>query len=490
MLAEMDRLLRKAAVAADGVLVALSFVLAYALARQMPRLIAQGGLRLPAGGPGGALPPFGGCAWMLLIAEPVWIASFFRFGVYRSLRERRPVEIFWNVFDSALASVLVFSAIVYFLGAGTLTKAFAISLFVFSTGLIFLEKWSVTALLRRLRRKGYNSRTVLIAGSGRRAADFARVIEAHPHWGLKILGFIDEEDRLGMRVGNGKVIGCLGQLADILDGNAVNEVFFILPPEMMQGLEDKIRACEHVGVRATIAADLFSTQIAKPVARQLGGIPLVSFDSVPHGPMHLLLKRSMDVLVSLAALLGFSPLIAVSAAAIKIDSPGPVLFRQKRCGLYGKTFTCYKFRTMVAGADRMLTGIRHLNESEGPVFHARNDPRVTRTGRFLRRTSLDELPQLINVLMGDMSIVGPRPPIPEEVKAYERWQRRRLSMRPGIVCTWQVSRRFQPDFRKWMRMDLEYIDNWSLGLDLQILFRVLPSLLRGFIYWKAETLPD
>lgn len=195
----------------------------------------------------------------------------------------------------------------------------------------------------------------------------------------------------------------------------------------------------------------------------------------------------MDIVISLLALISTLPVFIISAIAIKLTSAGPVLFRQKRCGLYGRVFTIYKFRTMIVDADKMIEKVRHLNESKGPVFHARNDPRVTPAGRILRMLSLDELPQLINVLKGDMSLVGPRPAIPEEVEKYGRWQRRRLSFRPGIVCTWQVNNRFQPDFQQWMQMDLDYIDNWSLSLDIRILLKIFPSLLKGVVHWQTRT---
>lgn len=480
MLAEMDRLIKKAAIAADALLVALAFIVSCCL----PRFFAAD---FPPGFKD--VPSFGPCAWLLFLALPVWISSLSHFGVYRPMRERKFSGIFWNVFDSCLASILLFSATVYFLGVTSLSRQFMVNFFLNSLAFLVPEKWAVLAALRYFRRKGYNYRSVLIAGSGGRAGDFARMIEAHPHWGLRVLGFIDEKERAGMRVGNGKVIGSFNDLAGILDGHDVNEVFFILPRKMLPAMEDSIKTCEKVGVKATIATDFFSTSIAKPVARELGGKPLLTFDTVPYGQLDLLAKRFLDIALSLAALAAFAPLALVASAAIKAGSRGPVFFKQERCGLYGRVFKLYKFRTMIEGADRMLGAIRHLNEGDGPVFHARNDPRVTRVGRLLRQTSLDELPQLINVLKGDMSIVGPRPPLPDEVKSYERWQRRRLSLRPGIVCTWQVSRRFTPDFQRWMRMDLEYIDNWSLGLDMRILLRIPPALLKGFIYWKSEAQP-
>jgi exopolysaccharide biosynthesis polyprenyl glycosylphosphotransferase len=195
--------------------------------------------------------------------------------------------------------------------------------------------------------------------------------------------------------------------------------------------------------------------------------------------MPLVGKRIFDVLVSALALAALAPLFLAIAVAIKLDSPGPVLFRQRRVGLHGRAFWLYKFRSMVQGAERMLADLQDRNEMDGPVFKMREDPRVTRVGRWLRRSSLDELPQFWNVLHGDMSVVGPRPPIPGEVKQYESWQRKRLAVRPGITCTWQISGRNEVEFEKWMQLDLHYIENWSLWHDLKIVLLTLPAVIRG-----------
>jgi len=351
---------------------------------------------------------------------------------------------------------------------------------------LLIEKSCVLILLHYIRRRGYNYRTILVAGSGDRARNFANMLESHPQWGLKILGFIDEEDKVGMRIGNNKVMGSFNDLITILDAHAVSEVVFILPRKWLPELEDYIKICEKVGVKATIAVDFFNTSIARPIITELNHVPLLTLDTTPIDEFQLFVKRIMDVVISLSALIICSPIFLIYSIALKLTSPGPVFFKQQRCGLYGKVFTLYKFRTMIVNADKMLDKIKDLNESDGPIFHSRNDPRVTSIGRVLRKTSLDELPQLINVLKGDMSIIGPRPPLPDEVKEYERWQRRRMSLRPGIVCTWQVTRRFQPDFQKWMQMDMDYIDNWSLGLDTQIIMKIFPAIIRGFMHWYEE----
>jgi exopolysaccharide biosynthesis polyprenyl glycosylphosphotransferase len=206
---------------------------------------------------------------------------------------------------------------------------------------------------------------------------------------------------------------------------------------------------------------------------------MLSFTSTPHDYLALFLKRTFDIVVSATVLLVASPVLLLVCVAIKLDSPGPIFFPQRRIGLSGREFTLYKFRSMCLDAEHRLPDVREYNEMGGPVFKMLRDPRVTRVGRWLRRTSLDEFPQFWNVLRGEMSIVGPRPPIPAEVKRYERWQRRRLSVRPGITCTWQVSGRNDIDFEQWMALDLEYIDTWSFWRDLHIVMRTIPAVILG-----------
>jgi exopolysaccharide biosynthesis polyprenyl glycosylphosphotransferase len=208
-------------------------------------------------------------------------------------------------------------------------------------------------------------------------------------------------------------------------------------------------------------------------------MPILTYSTTPTNVLQLFAKRAIDVVVSVSLLVIALPVILAIAAAIKVSSGGAVLFRQTRCGLNGRIFTLYKFRTMVEGAEERRRELQHLNEMNGPVFKVRADPRVTVFGRFLRKFSLDELPQLWNVLRGDMSLVGPRPPIPEEVAQYQRWQRRRLSMKPGLTCLWQISGRNELDFDRWMELDLEYIDSWSPMLDLKILVKTIPVVLSG-----------
>jgi exopolysaccharide biosynthesis polyprenyl glycosylphosphotransferase len=300
----------------------------------------------------------------------------------------------------------------------------------------------------------------------------------HPEWGFQLAGFVLDDDA-GPAGVPGPVLGRLSELGAVLTSHVVDEVFFALGRHRMDSVAQAIGICEELGVGAKVYADFFQQRIARVEVEDLDGAPMLSFTTVPGDPLALLAKRAFDVAVSGAAVALLSPLLLAVSLAIVVDSPGPVLFRQRRVGRNGREFWLYKFRSMRADAEAHLARLRDQNEADGPVFKMRNDPRITRVGRFLRKTSIDELPQFWNVLRGDMSVVGPRPPIPSEVREYHRWQRRRLSMRPGITCIWQISGRSDVKFDRWMELDLQYIDNWSFWDDLKIVFKTIPVVLIG-----------
>ncbi|MBM4369972.1 MAG: sugar transferase [Deltaproteobacteria bacterium] len=237
--------------------------------------------------------------------------------------------------------------------------------------------------------------------------------------------------------------------------------------------------CEEVGVTFSMDANFLGLSIAQADVTDLGGWSVISFSSTPSDGGALLVKRTIDVIGASVGLLLIGPLMLAVAALIKLEDGGPVLFVQQRSGLYGRTFPMYKFRSMVVDAEAKKSALEQHNEMSGPVFKMQRDPRITRIGALIRKTSIDELPQLWNVLRGEMSVVGPRPPLPSEVARYERWQMRRLSMKPGLTCIWQVSGRNRVDFDNWMRLDLEYIDNWSLFLDVKLILQTFPVVITG-----------
>lgn len=320
---------------------------------------------------------------------------------------------------------------------------------------------------------------LLIVGTSRDAVRFRRLLRSGGPGRPLVVGHLRppwETDR--DRIQTGAILGELTELGPILDNRVIDEVVFCSPLEHLPEILPCVRLCEEVGVVAHVQAESM-TCLSVPEIVEFHGVPLLSYSPNAHHPEMLWLKRALDIAMSIIGIAITAPIMLLCALLIKLSSPGPVLFRQRRSGLHGREFQMLKFRTMEPDAEAKLALVAHLNQSDGPVFKIPNDPRATRAGRWLRRWSLDELPQLFNVLRGDMSFVGPRPPIPAEVAQYDRWQRRRLSMRPGLTCLWQIKGRHRIAFEEWMRLDLFYIDNWSLRLDFLILCRTISTVLGG-----------
>ncbi|MGH9440956.1 MAG: sugar transferase, partial [Thermoanaerobaculia bacterium] len=339
----------------------------------------------------------------------------------------------------------------------------------------------IRAAARKARARGFNFRTVVLAGTAAKALALGEFLENHPHWGFRVLGYLDDGSGGEIsREGRWKKLGELSDLGSVLAQEVVDEVIFVVGRGRLEDFEGAMLAAERHGVRSHVALDLFPHVIAHPVLEELDGVPLLTFTTVPSNPMLIAVKRGFDLAIGALLFLLTLPIQVLAAIAIRVSTSGEVLFRQTRCGLNGRPFRLLKFRTMVSGAEDRLSEIAHLNEMSGPVFKATNDPRLTPVGKFLRRFSIDELPQLWNVLKGDMSLVGPRPPLPDEVSRYEPWQRRRLSMKPGLTCLWQISGRNEiPDFERWMALDLKYIDTWTPLLDFKILVLTVPAVLAG-----------
>lgn len=336
----------------------------------------------------------------------------------------------------------------------------------------------ITSLIGRWQ-GGRRRRHVLIVGIGRDAVRLRRLLRQVTFGRPSVVGHLRPPWEAGdSRVETGALLGGIDALGPILDERVVDEVFFSVPAAHLAEALPLVRLCEEVGVTAHIQAEPIVCH-SIPQMVDFHGVPTLVYAPTRHAPELLAVKRALDLLLASVLILLTGPIMLLCALAIKLTAPGPVLFRQRRSGLYGRPFDMYKFRTMEPDAEAKQAEIAHLNEASGPVFKVETDPRVTGVGSFLRRWSLDELPQLFNILKGDMSIVGPRPPIPAEVEKYDRWQRRRLSMRPGLTCLWQIKGRHRIGFQEWMQLDLFYIDHWSLKLDILIMFRTIPTVLGG-----------
>jgi exopolysaccharide biosynthesis polyprenyl glycosylphosphotransferase len=413
-----------------------------------------------------------------LVASLAWPFTLDLLDLYRSQRRSSLFRYLLQLAGVGTAATAAIALATY------LTKAPVAPLFPFALGASLLALLGGTRAvahltLRVLRRTGRNYRNVLVVGSGPRALAARSVLESHPEWGFRLVGFLDETDHPLIEGIDPSEVRKLVDLPSLLKDEVIDEVVVACPRSMLSALAPVVSVCAAAGVPITLLSDLFGDYLPAPRVTSFGTLAALNFAAVHHSRSQLAVKRTIDVVISSLLLVVAAPVIGLAAIAIKRSSPGPVFFRQVRCGLHGRRFEMLKLRTMVADAEARRAEVLELNEMDGPVFKIKNDPRITGVGRFLRRWSIDELPQLWNVLWGDMSLVGPRPPIPSEVVQYETSDRRRLSMRPGLTCLWQVTGRNSIGFEQWVKLDLLYIDTWSLNQDLKILFKTLPAVLRG-----------
>lgn len=334
--------------------------------------------------------------------------------------------------------------------------------------------------LRRLRRRGHNVKTLLLVGGGARGRSFAAHISRRQDLGYRVLGYVDSDAAFATDdIEGAPWMGTIEDLPRILAREVIDEVAIALPIKSQYSqIETAVMLLEEQGITTHLLSDLFPQKLARSQSTDLDGLPLVSLHSAPLFSWKTEAKRFFDFVSAMALLLITAPALVLVAIMIKLESSGPVFFVQERVGLNKRRFRMLKFRTMQRDAEARMSEIEHLNEKTGPIFKIRNDPRVTSVGRWLRRTSIDELPQLVNVLLGDMSIVGPRPlSLRDALRMEETWQKRRFSVKPGLTCLWQVSGRSNLSFEQWMQLDLEYIDRWSLKLDARILLRTIPAIV-------------
>ena len=327
-------------------------------------------------------------------------------------------------------------------------------------------------ILQAWRKLGRNTRCVLILGGGSAAALYLQKVKQNPQLGYKVIGYIGPtKNCLGI-----PYLGDYASLESIVSTNIV-DLTVVTAPITENGVQESIEILDVMGKNVAVLLDDIVSKVALSRPVDFGGLSMVMYDSYPRRPWQEVGKRGMDVILSGIGLLVLSPVFILVALAIKITSKGPVFFAQQRVGLNGRTFKIYKFRSMVVNAEKLKAKLAHLNEMSGPVFKIADDPRVTTVGKFIRKTSIDELPQLLNVFNGNMSLVGPRPPLSSEVNLYDSKHRKRLAVRPGITCIWQISGRNEVDFEEWMEMDAEYVDRWSLLMDLEILAKTVPVVL-------------
>jgi len=412
--------------------------------------------------------------WVLAGSIPLWWVLFGLFGCYDLSPIERAGESLRRLARPLAVGALAVGAAVFFSKEPQFSRRVVGAFLVGNIALILAGRLLTLKMASRFYRATGALRRVLVIGVGEAAREFGEAVR-RAGWGLELAGYVaPSSDAM-----TPECLGPVSELPRILDERSVDDVVLAETGSDLAAVQRAIQACEEVGVSIHIPSRFFAAALSRPYLEVFSGIRILTFTTAPYNPIALGIKRAADIFGSVALLLLLGAPMLLIAAVIRLTSPGPALFRQRRSGLYGREFTMYKFRSMAADAEQRRAGLDALNEMSGPAFKMRDDPRVTPFGRLLRRYSADELPQLWNVLKGDMSLIGPRPPLPDEVHNYERWQRRRLSMRPGLTCIWQVTDRNRATFEKWMEYDLRYIDHWSLWLDLKIALRTAPAILRG-----------
>jgi exopolysaccharide biosynthesis polyprenyl glycosylphosphotransferase len=346
--------------------------------------------------------------------------------------------------------------------------------------LLSLFRLNAGRALRAILREFGSSHYVMVVGLTDAALKLGRQIEDARGYGVRLSGFLSDNDESGGEVTLKEryPVRPLAKLPDLLREHVIDEIIFAVDSRRLAELEEIFLLCDEEGVKTRVAVDFFPHVNSQISLERLGASPLLTFSATPHDEIRLLVKRLTDLVLAGAAAVFLFPLMLLIALLIRVTSPGPAIFRQVRCGLNGRRFVFYKFRSMCQNAEAMRADVEHLSERK-LAMKIPNDPRLTGLGRWLRKFSIDEWPQLWNVLKGDMSLVGPRPALPDEVEQYKRWQRRRLRMRPGLTSLWAVSGRDAVDFETWMKLDMQYIDQWSLALDWKILLRTIPHVLSG-----------
>ena len=458
-------------VLADAVLINIAFFVAYKVRYQLqwfrevePRYYHPYGVFLPSA--------LGLMAILLLI--------YWWDGVYSTSRGRTWLDKSNDLLRGTMTGTAAMMLIVF------IYRPFFYSRLIFGyAGVFVFVLLSIGRLLEgtvreRLRRRGIGVRRALIVGAGEIGRTVMRNLMAQPEIGYEVVGFVDDAPEKGHTdMGRLKALGDTANIPTMVVEHAIDEVIITLPWISHRKIMRVIAQCERQNVRVKLVPDMFQISISRVELEVINGIPMLGVREPSIRGWNRAVKRTVDVLVVSLGLVILSPLMALIALAIRLNSQGPVIFKQIRVGRDGEEFLVYKFRTMREDAEDTKGHLSDQNEAQGPIFKIRDDPRCTRVGRFLRRSSLDELPQLYNVLRGEMSLIGPRPPIPDEVKQYKPWQQRRLETSPGITGLWQVSGRSDLTFDEMVLLDLFYIENWSLLLDIKIALRTIPTIMLG-----------
>ncbi|MEO8273796.1 MAG: sugar transferase [Chloroflexota bacterium] len=416
----------------------------------------------------------GMAAWALVWVTVVWGHGMYRLRAHWSIQ----ADVTRMTRAALLVAITVF-VVLFVVHLPQVSRLFLITLFAVQLLVAIASRLVIRSVFRLARSRGMSTRYVLVVGTNPIAEAFADMIDLHRELGLRVIGHLGKPPKSGSAGLKRPILGTLEDVETVIHTRIVDEVAICLDLPDWPLVEAITRICAEQGKVVRIPADGAVPQLTGAYVEQYGGLTIQSLVYGPDRILSLVAKRLMDIGGTLVLLVLSAPLMLGIAIAIRRSDGGPVFFRQARVGLHGRVFEVVKFRTMIVDAEQRLSELIDRNEISGPAFKVTDDPRITHIGAFLRRTSLDELPQLWNVLRGDMSLVGPRPPLPRELDAYDLWHRRRLSMKPGITGLWQISARRNTDFDRWVSIDLDYIDRWSLWLDVKIIARTLPAMFEG-----------
>jgi len=460
MLKQQARLFTKFAAALDSAAILVAFVLAYYAVQTAT----------------GRLSELLDYSWVLVVVLPVWIFLLTYFGLYDSMRTKSFNSVMAGILKVHVIGGFIVSSSAFLVHATSYSRLLFVSFIIFSFVLMSMIKGCIKLLLRFFRRKGYNTRNILIVGSGNQMHRFVDVIRQHEDWGLFIAGIVGlSEETDAPDIPGCAKLGYIDDLVEICKQNMIDEVVFSLPRSFLSVVDEFLIVLQEMGISVRMMVDLYDAPTSrKEFSVFPGNIPMLTYHSKAFDPGQLFLKRCLDIVGAIVGLIIAGLLFPFIALAIRLESKGPLLFEQERVGENGRRFTCRKFRSMFVDAESRKQELMVHNEMRGAMFKIKDDPRVTRVGKFLRTTSLDELPQFWNVLVGEMSLVGTRPPTPDEVATYENWHRKRICIKPGITGLWQVSGRNQiQDFDEVVRLDIRYIEEWSLWLDITLLFKTI-----------------
>lgn len=464
---------RRLAQLADGLSTAASFILAYFIWNSI-----RINIDLPVGRP---MQFDWNDLWKIITLSVVWVIIFNKLRAYSYQRFTSISREFSIVFKTTLIGIFIFFAAIYLFRFQYVSRTY---IFIFAyTNFICLafEKMILFRIVKIIRKKGKNRKKILIVGTGKKAIEFVQKVKKNIEWGLDIIGFLSNKDsEKGKTLFGKKILGRFSDIDEVLHGRIIDEVIISVLDEDFMDAKKVMEACEVEGTQVRINSGYFGNLAKKVTFDYIYNLPIVSICTTSDDEWAIYLKRLMDIFISAYLLILLSPLFILIAVLIKITSKGSIFYKWNVVGLNKKPFKSWKFRTMIQNAEELKELLENKNEMKGPVFKILKDPRITKIGKFLRKFSLDELPQLWSVLKGDMSLVGPRPAGPHELRRYKNWHRRKLCIKPGITCLWQVNGRNKIiDFDEWVKLDLEYIENWSVWFDMKILLKTIPAVLKG-----------